>query len=138
MTLTPGVSATLSWTVEERHCTRRGSHSIFSTPNLVHLIEDAAIGALEDFLGPDEGSVGSKVSISHVAPTLKGASVTATATVTEVDRRRVVFRVSAQDPNGLIGEGTHERFIINLDKFGAKLTKLESRAEVESLVELES
>jgi formyl-CoA transferase len=124
--LSPGVSASLTWVVEERHCTRRGDYDIFSTPNLVHLIEDAAIEALAPYLAPGEGSVGSKVEIAHVAPTLKGASVTATATVTEVDRRRVAFSVVAEDQNGKIGEGTHERFTINLDKFGAKLAEFAS------------
>ncbi|WP_433431146.1 thioesterase family protein [Nonomuraea sp. CA-141351] len=124
--LTPGVSAGLTWVVAERHCTRRGDHDIFSTPNLVHLIEDAAIEALAPYLADGEGSVGSKVEIAHVAPTLKGGKVTATATVTEVDRRRVAFAVVAEDANGKVGEGTHERFIINLDKFAAKLKELES------------
>ncbi|MFI7633519.1 thioesterase family protein [Nonomuraea sp. NPDC049400] len=124
--LAPGVSAGLTWVVAERHCTRRGDHDIFSTPNLVHLIEDAAIEALTPYLADGEGSVGSKVEIAHVAPTLKGGKVTATATVTEVDRRRVTFAVVAEDANGKVGEGTHERFIINLDKFAAKLKELES------------
>ncbi|MFG1710864.1 thioesterase family protein [Nonomuraea sp. M3C6] len=124
--LSPGVSASLTWVVAERHCTRRGDHDIFSTPNLVHLIEDAAIEALAAHLADGEGSVGSKVEIAHVAPTLKGGKVTATATVTEVDRRRVAFAVIAEDANGKVGEGSHERFIINLDKFAAKLKELES------------
>lgn len=124
--LTPGVSASLTWVVAERHCTRRGEHDILSTPNLVHLIEDAAIEALAPFLAGGEGSVGSKVDIAHVAPTLKGGEVTATATVTEVDGRRVAFAVVAEDANGKVGEGTHERFIINLDKFDARLKELAS------------
>ncbi|MEV0821235.1 thioesterase family protein [Nonomuraea rubra] len=124
--LTPGVSATLTWVVAERHCTRRGEHDIFSTPNLVHLIEDAAIEALAPYLGEGQGSVGSKVEIAHVAPTLKGGKVTATATVTEVDRRRVAFSVVAEDENGRVGEGTHERFVIDLDRFAAKLRGLAS------------
>ncbi|MEV0613225.1 thioesterase family protein [Nonomuraea sp. NPDC050404] len=124
--LTPGVSASLTWVVTERHCTRRGDYDIFSTPNLVHLMEDAAIEALAPYLAEGQGSVGSKVDIAHVAPTLKGGKVTATATVTEVDRRRVAFTVVAEDGNGKIGEGTHERFVIDLDKFAAKLQGLTS------------
>ncbi|MFC4009690.1 thioesterase family protein [Nonomuraea purpurea] len=124
--LTPGVSASLTWVVAERHCTRRGDHDIFSTPNLVHLIEDAAIAALAPYLTAEQGSVGSKVEIAHVAPTLKGGTVTATATVTEVDRRRVAFSVVAEDGNGKVGTGTHERFVIDLGRFAAKLKELES------------
>lgn len=124
--LTPGVSAGLTWVVAQRHCTRRGDHDIFSTPNLVHLIEDAAIEALAPYLAEGQGSVGSRVEIAHVAPTLKGAEVTATATVTEVDRRRVAFSVLATDANGTIGEGTHERFVIDLGAFDAKLRGLAS------------
>jgi fluoroacetyl-CoA thioesterase len=122
----PGASAVLTWVVEERHCTRRGDYDIFSTPNLVHLLEDAAIEALAPYLSDGQGSVGSKVDIAHVAPTLKGDSVTATATVTEVDRRRVTFAVTAEDGNGTIGAGTHERFVIDIAKFTAKLAELRS------------
>lgn len=119
--IVPGVSGTLEWIVEDRHCTRRGEFDIFSTPNLVHLLEDAAIEALAPCLADDQGSVGSKVDIVHSAPTLKGQRVRATATVTEVDRRRVAFSVVVEDDVEKIGEGIHERFIIDLGKFGTRL-----------------
>ncbi|MCG5211881.1 thioesterase family protein [Streptosporangium sp. KLBMP 9127] len=121
MNVTPGVTATVEWTVQEQHCTHRGEHDIFSTPNLVHLLEDAAIEALAPFLDEGQGSVGSKVHVTHTAPTLKGQKVRATATVAEVDRRRVSFTVVVEDDIETIGEGTHERFVIDLAKFDARL-----------------
>jgi fluoroacetyl-CoA thioesterase len=117
----PGMSAVLEWTVEDRHCTRRGAYDIFSTPNLVLLLEEAAIEAIAPCLRDGQGSVGSTVDIAHVAPTLKGQRVKATATVTEVDRRRIVFEVVIEDDLEVIGRGTHERFVIDLDRFEPKL-----------------
>lgn len=118
---TPGARGVLQRTVEEQHCTRRGDDDIFSTPNLVLLLEEAAIEALTPFLDDDEASVGSKVEVSHVAPTLRGQTVTATATVTEVDRRRVAFDIQVEDDVEVIGHGTHERFIVDLPKLTARL-----------------
>ncbi|MGY1604408.1 thioesterase family protein [Geodermatophilus sp. SYSU D00815] len=119
--LGPGVRGVLSRTVEEQHCTRRGAHDIFSTPNLVLLLEEAAIEGLAPYLRPDQASVGSRVEIAHTAPTLKGQTVTATATVTEVDRRRVVFDIRVEDDTEVVGTGTHERFVIDLPAFEDRL-----------------
>ncbi|RVX42000.1 fluoroacetyl-CoA thioesterase [Nonomuraea polychroma] len=121
MTVKPGMSATVEWVVEERHCTRRGHHDIFSTPNMVHLLEDAAIEAIAPHLEEGQSSVGSKVDVVHSAPTLKGQRVRATATVTEVDRRRVAFTIVVEDDVERIGAGTHERFVIDVAKFEARL-----------------
>jgi fluoroacetyl-CoA thioesterase len=117
----PGLSAVLEWTVDDRHCTRRGEYDIFSTPNLVLLLEETAMKALTPCLRDDQGSVGSTVDITHVAPTLKGQRVRATATVTEVDRRRIVFEVEIADDLEVIGRGRHERFVIDLARFEPKL-----------------
>lgn len=122
-TPTPGTRGVLERRVEEQHCTRRGEDEIFSTPNLVLLLEEAAIEALAPFLGDDQASVGSKVDVSHVAPTLRGQTVTATATVTEVDRRRVVFDIEVEDDIEVIGRGSHERFIVDLPKLTSRLAE---------------
>jgi fluoroacetyl-CoA thioesterase len=120
-TIEPGIQGVLERTVEAAHCTRRGEYDIFSTPNLVLLLEEAAIEGLAPHLRDDQASVGSKVDIAHSAPTLRGQTVTATATVTEVDRRRVVFDIRVEDDTEVIGTGTHERFVIDLPGFESRL-----------------
>jgi len=120
-TLEAGVQGVLTRTVETQHCTRRGEYDIFSTPNLVLLLEEAAIEGLAPHLRDDQASVGSKIDIAHTAPTLLGQTVTATATVTEVDRRRVVFDIRVEDDTEVIGTGTHERFVVDLPSFEDRL-----------------
>ncbi|SOE03840.1 thioesterase family protein [Blastococcus haudaquaticus] len=120
-TLEPGVQGVLERTVAAEHCTRRGEYDIFSTPNLVLLLEEAAIEGLAPHLRDDQASVGSKVDIAHIAPTLRGQTVRATATVTEVDRRRVLFDIRVEDDKELIGQGTHERFVVDLPSFEDRL-----------------
>ncbi len=120
-TLEPGVQGVLERTVEAEHCTRRGDFDIFSTPNLVLLLEEAAIEGLAPHIRADQASVGSKVDIAHIAPTLRGQTVRATATVTEVERRRVLFDIRVEDDKELIGTGTHERFVIDLPSFEERL-----------------
>lgn len=125
--LAPGTEGVLKRTVEQQHTTRRGDYEIFSTPNLVLLLEEAAIEALAPYLREDQASVGTKVEVSHTAATLLGQTVTATATVTEVDRRRVVFSIKVVDDVEEIGSGTHERFIIDLPGFEDRLAKKSSQ-----------
>lgn len=91
--------------------------AVYATPRLVWDIEMAARRALE----PGEESVGTLVNIRHLAATPVGMRVTATVRVTEVDGRRVVFAVEAFDEKEKIGEGTHERFVVQVAKFAARL-----------------
>lgn len=119
--LAPGAEGVLVRTVEQQHTTRRGDYDIFSTPNLVLLLEEAAIEALAPYLRADQASVGTKVQVAHTAATLLGQTVTATATVTEVDRRRVVFAIRVVDDVEEIGSGTHERFVIDVPGFEERL-----------------
>lgn len=117
----PGATGTLTWIVEDRHCTVRGGEAIFSTPNLVALVEEAAIEALAPYLSEDESSVGARVDVRHVAATPRGMRVRATATVREVDRRRVTFDVIVDDEVERIGEAAHDRFVIDIDRFTQRL-----------------
>lgn len=121
--ISPGAVGVLEWTVEEQHCTRRGSYDIFSTPNLVRLLEEAAIAALSPYLRDDQSSVGSRVDVSHLAPTLRGQRVRATATVTEVDRSRIAFDVHVEDDQETIGRARHERFVVDIPKFESRLAE---------------
>jgi fluoroacetyl-CoA thioesterase len=125
--LAPGTEGVLERTVEPTHTTRRGDYDIFSTPNLVLLLEEAAIEALAPYLREDQASVGTKVEVAHTAATLLGQTVTATATVTEVDRRRVVFSITVVDDVEEIGSGTHERFIVDVPGFEERLAQKSAR-----------
>ncbi len=98
-----------------------GLAPVFSTPYLVALMEGAAVDALTPVLTPEQGSVGTLVQVSHKAATPIGMTVTAKARLEEVDGRRLVFAVEAWDEQELVGEGRHERFIINNEKFLAKV-----------------
>lgn len=91
-----------------------------STPSMIALMEAAAIRALGDL--PDgQATVGTFVDVRHLAPTPVGMVVVATAVVSEVEDRRVVFSLTAHDGVGLIGEGTHGRYIVRLDTFAERL-----------------
>ena len=97
-----------------------GKVRVFATPMMIALIEKTASLSLEPLLEEGQGSVGTMINVSHCAATPVGMKVWAESEVTEVDRRRIVFAVKAYDERGLIGEGTHERFIIDTAKFQAK------------------
>jgi len=97
-----------------------GSLKVFATPMMVALIEKAAVLSVEPYLGEGQSSVGTLVNVKHVAATPVGMKVWAETELIEIDRRRLVFNVAAYDEAGLIGEGTHERFIIDIEKFQSK------------------
>lgn len=121
--LSVGLKSTMERQVEEQYCTRRAGFSIFSTPNLVLFVEESAITALAPFLEPHQGCVGSAINLTHVAPTLLGQRVSATVTINTVDRRRIGFDVEVRDEVDVISTGTHERFIIDLNKLANRLSE---------------
>ncbi len=95
---------------------------VFATGYMVGFLEWAALEAVIPHIDwPQEQTVGTHVNVSHIAATPAGMAVTATAELIEVDGRRLLFKVSAHDGVDLISEGTHERFVINKDKFEQKL-----------------
>jgi fluoroacetyl-CoA thioesterase len=98
-----------------------GAVAVFATPQMVLLMERAAVNALAPYLGAGQQSVGTMVNVRHLAATPLGATVTARAELIAVDGRRLTFRVSAHDGTDLIGEGTHERALIDLARFEAKV-----------------
>lgn len=97
-----------------------GRVNVFSTPSMITLIEKAAALSVEPYLGDGQSSVGTRLDVSHVSATPEGLRVWAETELVEIDGRRLVFKVAAYDKAGLIGEGTHERFIIDVDRFLAK------------------
>src|SRR5258708_29327435 len=90
-----------------------GGLEVFSTPSLIALMETAARNAVESLLPTDQTTVGIHIAVRHLAATPGGMQVQARAELTELDGRRLVFRVEAFDSQEKIGEGTHERMIVD-------------------------
>lgn len=101
-----------------------GALEVFATPAMVSLMEECCWKMIQPELEEGLGSVGSRVNISHVAPSAIGATILCEATLLEIDGRKLTFEVMCSDENGLIGMGTHERYIINNEKFMAKAAGL--------------
>ena len=123
MPLTPGIKGSASCVVGPEDTAKAlgsGAVDVFSTPKLVALMEKAALLSVRDYLDEGMDTVGTHLDISHNAATPVGMTVRAESELIEVDRRRLVFSVKAWDETELVGEGTHERFIIDRDKFLAK------------------
>ena len=99
---------------------KSGSLPVLATPCMIALVEQAASELCQKELEDGLATVGTQISVFHLAATAVGAPVKAVAKVTEVDGRKISFEVEAYDNAGLIGKGTHERFIIKCDKFMAK------------------
>ncbi len=97
-----------------------GVLKVFATPCMLALMEKTACDSLLPYLDEGYGSVGTEVNIKHVAATPVGMTVRCESELLEVDGRRLVFSVKAWDDAGLIGEGTHERFIVNNERFQSK------------------
>ena len=86
---------------------------VLSTPDMIRLIEQTAIEAVAAALAPGQATVGTRVDVAHLAATPVGMAVTITVELTEIDRRRLAFRVAVRDELDEAGRGTHERFIID-------------------------
>ncbi|MER5191570.1 MAG: hypothetical protein ABJB76_07665 [Candidatus Nitrosocosmicus sp.] len=100
--------------------------NVFSTPSMISEMEETCRLLLkEQFLNQNDewDSVGTLVDIKHLAATPTGAEITLNAEITNIDERRILFKVSAKDKVEVIGEGKHERFIINIPRFKEKFIK---------------
>jgi fluoroacetyl-CoA thioesterase len=94
---------------------------VFATPMMITAMENAALNAIRAYLDPGESAVGTVVDVRHIAATPVGHEVTAEAEVTGVDGRRIMFRVWARDETEEIGNGTHERAVIDMKRMAARL-----------------
>ena len=124
--LPAGLIGTAELVVGEQHTAPRigsGRIRVLATPVMINLIEAAALAAIEQSLPEHHQSLGTRLDISHIAATPVGMRVRATAEVERVDGRTVHFRVRAEDERELIGEGTHQRVVVNLERFDARLQK---------------
>ena len=97
-----------------------GLVKVYATAMMIALIEKAAVYSVEPYLAPGQGTVGIHVDVSHCSATPVGMKVWAETELVEIDRRKLTFKVAAYDERGLIGEGTHERFIIDNRRFQEK------------------
>ena len=97
-----------------------GGQRVFSTPHMIALMETTAWSSVEPCMEEGKTTVGTHLDISHLSATPVGAHVVCESELIDIDRKKLVFSVKASDDAGLIGEGTHERFIIDIEKFMAK------------------
>lgn len=123
MSLSPGLKGRCETVVTPENTAAAvgsGLLPVFATPMMVALMENAAVNALEGHLAPGEGTVGTRLELSHDSATPVGMKVWAEAELRSVDGRALTFSVTAFDEAGPIGGGTHHRFVIQNEKFLAK------------------
>lgn len=119
-----GKKYTSSLVVEEKHLACNvgsGDLQVFATPMMMALMENAAMLCVADELDENSSTVGGHISSSHIKPTGIGRNVSATAEIVAVEGRKLTFKVSASDEEGLIGEGEHLRFIVDKTRFMSKV-----------------
>ncbi len=97
-----------------------GSLEVFSTPMMILLMEESCFMSVNDILEEGFTTVGTCVNVKHLSATPLGMKVVIKSEIIKVDGRALTFKVEAYDEKGLIGEGIHERFIVNNEKFQAK------------------
>ena len=100
-----------------------GDMEVFATPAMVAIMENAAMNAVAAHLEAGQTTVGSQITTTHIKPSALGATITATATLTAVEGRKLTFAVEAYDGETLIGSGTHVRYIVDRERFLAKLPR---------------
>ena len=126
-----GTKATYSAIVQPEHLANRFKDAILppvlATPVMLLFMENAALNALRPYLEPGESVVGTGANIRHLAATPAGQRVIAEAIVTRVEGRRIHFDIRARDESEEIGSGTHERMVVDLDRFEQRLATKEKR-----------
>ena len=119
-----GATGTASALVtEEKLATHVGSGNVrvFASPSMVALMEAAAVDCVDAAIPDGYQTLGTHLDVTHVAPTPPGFTVTATATLTAIDGRKLTFEVAARDGTERIGGGTHTRIIVDTPRFMARL-----------------
>ena len=120
----PGLTGGADLTVGEEHTAPSvgsGAIHVLGTPVMINLMEAAALDAAEHLLPAGHQSLGIHLDVSHLSATPVGMKVRATAKVTRIEGNRVHFRVEAHDEVDLIGEGTHERIVVNVERFDKRV-----------------
>ena len=98
-----------------------GDMAVLATPAMVALMENAAMNAVAPYLEQGQTTVGTQITTSHIKASALGATISATATLTAVNGRSLTFTIVASEGDKTIGEGTHTRFIVDRERFLAKL-----------------
>ncbi len=122
--LKPGLKGAVDIVVGEQHTAPHvgsGRVRVLATPVMINLMEAAALQAVEGLLPAGHQTVGIHLDVTHVAATPVGMRVRAHAELTQVEKRTLTFRVYAEDDKERIGEGVHERIIINLERFDMRM-----------------
>ncbi len=124
--LKPGLTGTAELIVGKEHTAASvgsGRVGVLATPVMINLIEAAALQAIEAFLPDGHQSLGTFLEVSHVAATPVGMQAAATAELVRVEGRLLHFRVCAADEVEEIGSGTHQRIVVNVEKFDARVAR---------------
>ena len=124
MEIRPGLSGTAELVVGEEHTAPRvgsGKVHVLATPVMINLIEAAALAAIEHLLPTGYQSLGTRLDVRHIAATPVGMQVRASAIVESISGRTVRFKVEAHDEKDLIGDGMHERVVVNVAKFDVRV-----------------
>ena len=124
--LKPGLEGEVGLLVSEEHTAPRvgsGAIHVLATPVMINLFEAAALAAVEKRLPPGHQSLGTVLNVRHIAATPVGMRVAATAKVERIDGRTIYFRLEARDEKEVIGDGLHERVVVNVAKFDQRVKR---------------
>ena len=122
----PGISGRAELVVGDEHTAPRvgsGRVHVLATPVMINLIEAAALDALDRRLPPGYQSLGTLLNVRHIAATPVGMKVVAEVWLTRIENRTAFFSVKTRDERELIGEGTHERVVVNVEKFDQRVQR---------------
>ena len=118
-----GIKGQVEFIVDESSSAKTmgsGTLSVLATPKMIAMLEKAAWESVQPYLDEDCVTVGIRMDVTHDAATPLGMKVTCTSVLTHVEGKKLIFQVEAFDERGHIGGGTHERFIVNKEKFQKK------------------
>ena len=124
--VTVGTTGSSEIIVGEEHTAPRvgsGRIHVLATPVMINVLEAAALAAVEHLLPAGHQSLGTHLDVGHYAATPVGMRLRATAEVTKVDGRRIEFRVEANDEKERVGDGTHVRVVVNVERFDQRVQK---------------
>ena len=124
--VTAGTTGSSEIVVAAEHTAPRvgsGRIHVLATPVMINVMEAAALAAVEHLLPPGHQSLGTHLDVGHYAATPVGMRLRATAEVTKVDGRRIEFRVEANDEKERVGDGTHVRVVVNVERFDQRVQK---------------
>jgi predicted thioesterase len=125
-TLRPGLNGHAELIVGEEHTAPRvgsGLVHVLATPVMINLLEAAALDAVDKHLPAGYQSLGTVLNVRHIAATPVGMRVAAEARIVRIENRTVFLEVSARDERELIGDGLHERVVVNVEKFSLRIGK---------------